>query len=78
MDIAEADNLLKAAGYTQEYDFVDVRWPTRYRLDRQQVFYFFHMEGAGPAVAAVGARDGSVTPSIEDAERKAASGTGRG
>lgn len=74
MDIVLADILLKEAGYTQDYDAVDVRWPTSYTPRNEQVYYFFHMEeGTHPLVVAVGARDRRVTPWVLKLE--AAEGT---
>lgn len=65
MDIVEADALLKAAGFSQKYEAVDVRWPENVPVFSQQVVYLFGLqEGTGPAVVAVGARDRSVTPSV--------------
>lgn len=60
MDILMADSLLKAAGYGQKYEAVDIGWPTNYPIARQQVFYFFLMEGDLPSLVGVGARDHEV------------------
>lgn len=55
MDILVADLLIKDAGYGQDYEAVDVRWPTNYPIAKQQVYYFFHMAGDYPSMVAVGA-----------------------
>jgi len=55
-----ADSLLKDAGYRQDYDAVDVRWPINMPIARQQVYYYFQMVGNLPSMVAVGAKDGSV------------------
>jgi len=60
MDILVADLLLKDAGYRQEYEAVDVRWPTNFPTAKQQVYYFFRMAGDAPSIVAVGARDRSI------------------
>ena len=60
MDILVADSLLKDAGYRQDYDAVDVRWPINMPIARQQVYYYFQMVGNLPSMVAVGAKDGSV------------------
>lgn len=65
MDIKEVENFLKTAGYTQEHDAINMRWPTDYPLAIQQAFYFLYLAGAKPSVVAIGVRDRSVTPLAE-------------
>ena len=69
MDIVEADRRMKAAGFGQRYDVVDVRWPGSLPEESQQAFYFFEMHGGGLDFVTVGARDGRVTPFYDIANR---------
>ena len=62
MDIVEANNLLRQAGFTDKYDIVDVRLPRDIPQRLQQVFYIFSMVGNGPPSIAVSTSDGSVEP----------------
>ncbi|CAD6581205.1 MAG: hypothetical protein ASARMPRED_000445 [Alectoria sarmentosa] len=62
MDIVEADRRMKAAGFGQRYDAVDVRWPGSFPEEWQQALYFFQMHGGGLDFVTVGARNGKVTP----------------
>ncbi|HEY0080544.1 MAG TPA: hypothetical protein VGB73_18210 [Pyrinomonadaceae bacterium] len=57
MDIVQADQLLKQAGYTQPYGAVTLRWPLY--PGNEQPFYIFGM-GGGMYVF-VGVYDGSVS-----------------
>jgi hypothetical protein len=56
MDITQADNLLKQAGYTGPYSSVTLRWPLYPGMN--QPFYIFQMENEG--FVFVGVYDGSV------------------
>lgn len=62
MDIVDADNRMKAAGFGQRYDAVDVRWPGTFPREMQQALYFFQMDGDDLDFVAVGARNGEVIP----------------
>ena len=63
MDIVEASQLLRRAGFTDRYDAVDVRIPTDVPQEFQQVYYIFGMVGDGPSSIAVRVSDGVVKPS---------------
>ena len=60
MDITEADQLIKAAGFGQEYEAVDIRWPNPFPAEWQEVLYYFLMDGESPSVVTVGATDRKV------------------
>jgi hypothetical protein len=45
MEITQADDLLKQAGYTQPYSSVTLRWPLYPGMN--QPFYIFQVEGVG-------------------------------
>lgn len=61
MDIVVADRYMKAAGFGQRYEAVDVRWPGSLPDGSRQAQYFFQMEAAGRVdFVAVGARSGRV------------------
>ena len=62
MDIVEADRRMKAAGFGQRYDAVDIRWPGSFPIEWQQALYFFQMDGDDLDFVTVGARDGQVIP----------------
>lgn len=62
MDIEEADRRMKAAGFRQRYDAVDIRCPGSIPDEPQQALYFFQMVGDNLDFVTVGARDGRVTP----------------
>ncbi|KAL9074058.1 MAG: hypothetical protein Q9161_002467 [Pseudevernia consocians] len=62
MDIVEADRRMKAAGFGQRYDAVDIRWPGSLPKEWQQALYFFQMDGDDLDFVTVGARDGRVNP----------------
>ena len=62
MDIVEASQLLRQAGFTDKYDAVDVRKPTDIRPELQDIYYIFSMEGQGPSLVAVRVSDGAVEP----------------
>ena len=62
MDIVEANQLLRRAGFTDKYDAVDVRIPTDVSPDLQQIYYIFSMVGDGPPLIAVRVSDGEVKP----------------
>ena len=62
MDIVDADNRMKAAGFGQRYDAVDVRWPSMFPGEYQQALYLFQIVGDDLDFVAVGARNGQVTP----------------
>lgn len=36
---------MKAAGFGQRYEAVDVRWPSEFPVEWQQALYFFQIEG---------------------------------
>ena len=63
MDIVEANQLLRRAGFTDKYDAVDVRLPTNIPQELQQVYYVFGMVGDGPPYIAVRVSDGAVVSS---------------
>ena len=63
MDIVEASQLLRRAGFTNKYDAADLRKPTDVPRDLQQVYYIFGMVGQGPSEVAVRVSDGMVKPS---------------
>lgn len=63
MDIVEANQLLRQAGFTDLYDAVDVRIPTDVPPDLQDIYYIFSMVGDGPSLIAVRVSDGAVKPS---------------
>ena len=63
MDIVEASQLLRRAGFTDKYDAADLRKPTDVPRDLQQVYYIFGMVGPGPSHVAVRVSDGVVKPS---------------
>lgn len=63
MDIIEANQLLRQAGFANKYDAVDVRRPTDVPQELQEVYYIFSMVGAGPSYVAVRVSDGVVKPS---------------
>ena len=63
MDIVEASQLLRRAGFTDKYDAADLRKPTDVPQDLQQVYYIFGMVGQGPSHVAVRVSDGMVKPS---------------
>ncbi len=62
MDIIEANQLLRRAGFTDKYDTVDLRKPTDVPQELQQVYYIFSMVGNGPPLIAVRVSDGTVEP----------------
>ena len=63
MDIVEANQLLRRAGFMNKYDAVDVKMPTDVPQALQQVYYIFAMRGDGPSYVAVRVSDGVVKPS---------------
>ena len=62
MDIVDAVRKMKAAGFGQGFEAVDVRWPGEFPQEEQQALYLFQMVGGEVDFVAVGARDGRVTP----------------
>lgn len=62
MDIVDADRRMKAAGFEQRYDAVDIRRPGSFREEWQQALYFFQMVAEDVDFITVGARDGRVIP----------------
>lgn len=67
MDIVEADELVKAHGYTERYLWVDVVWPMNVPWAGKQVLYVFEMENGAPGspdVVSVGTRDRNVRASL--------------
>ncbi len=67
MDIVEADNLLKNAGYTGEYGAVTLRWPLYPSSD--QPFYIFGMVDGSHIF--VGINNGKVTANSVNAAAEA-------
>ena len=62
MDIVDADRRMKAAGFGQQYDAVDIRRLSLLPGEWQQAIYFFQMVAQDVDFITVGARDGQVTP----------------
>lgn len=60
MDILEADQLVKEAGYGQRYWSVSVTWPLSLPAGSAQVVYAFEMEGIRPDVIMVLTKDRTV------------------
>lgn len=69
MDIVEADRRMKAAGFGQQYDAVDIKWPASFPEEWQQALYFFQMDDDNLDFVTVGARNGAVTPVYKDSEK---------
>ena len=68
MDIVDADRRMKAAGFKQQYDAVDIRRPGSFPEGWQQAIYFFQMDAEDVDFITVGARDGRVIPFYKSVE----------
>lgn len=63
MDLLEADQRMKEAGYAGRYWGVDLRWPKPIASLEPQPYFIFDMENAGPGsprTVAVGIYNGHV------------------
>jgi len=62
MDLVEADQLIKEAGYRGKYWGVNVAWPLSLPAALMQAIYYFEMEGDDPSTLAVATKDRTVLP----------------
>lgn len=62
MDLVEADQLIKEAGYRGKYWGVNVAWPLSLPAALMQAIYYFEMEGDDPSALAVATKDRTVLP----------------
>ena len=63
MDLLEADQRIKEAGYAGSYSGVNLRWPNPIGILEPQPYYIFDMESSGPGsprTVAVGIYNGHV------------------